>query len=285
MIDVLFNGILLGVLYTLLALGLSLAFGMMRIVNFAHGEFFTVGMFAAITAGDVFSTTTAFVVALVAAPFAGAAIAVVMDATVLRRIYDRDELATLLATWGFALILQQLYRHIWGSQPQSFTYPLSGTISVAGIQYPTYRVLAIGIGVVATIGFFLFFNRSSLGLKAQATIQDRSTASAMGIDTQQTTRSIFVVGAAIAAFSGVLFAPIGAASPTIGRTFIVLSFMIVIMGGLGSITGTVIASFVVGFIDSITSVLYSSVYAEAAIFGAVLVIMLLRPGGIAGVDA
>lgn len=269
---------MLGAILGLIAFGLSIAFGMMEIVNFAHGEFFAIGLYTYVSLVILgFDVITALPIALLAAPIVSGSVGLALERTVLKKLYDRHEITTLLATWGFALMMRQSFRWIWGSETRAVDFPLKGSVDLFFVSYGAYRLVILLFGVVSLFIIYVGIHRSDLGLKARATIQNREVAEALGINTKMTTRNMFLIGTAVAALAGVIYAPIVAISPNIGFNFVAISFVIVILGGLGDLGGTLIASFIVGISQSFIGYYYSPIMSDLFIYAIVLVIILVLP--------
>lgn len=282
----------------LTALGLSLVFGVMRVVNVAHGEFFMLGAVAAWFTSSLVPGHPAlgFAAALVVAPCFAAAVALVADQLVLKRVHYDPE-ATIVATIGLLYILQQLALMTFGPEARPVEAPFSSRIALPWVEfgksglslyYPwglsvtTYKLFVVGAAAAIVLAFWLFLSRSRLGLVMRATQLDREMAQAFGIPVGRVYSIVFGIGAGMAAVAAVLIVPIRQAHYLMGGDPLLLSFIVVIIGGLGSIRGTVVAALLIGLSDGIIAVFFSPTLAK--IFATLLVAMVLvyRPQGLFG---
>ncbi|MEM7177338.1 MAG: branched-chain amino acid ABC transporter permease [Pseudomonadota bacterium] len=285
----------------LTALGLSLVFGVMRVVNVAHGEFFMIG---AVVAWYVASTLAGhpaigFVAALVIAPLIAAGVAVIADRLVLKRLsYDPE--ATIVATIGILYILQQTALMSYGPEARPLVPPFNARIALPWIDfgengleiyYPwgfgttTYKLFVIGAAAAVLMGFWALLARSKIGLIMRATQLDRETALAFGIPVGRVYSMVFGLGAALAALAAVLIVPIQQAHYLMGGDPLLLSFIVVIIGGLGSIRGTVVAALLIGMSDGIISVFFSPTLAKIIATLLVALVLVFRPQGLYGKKA
>ncbi|MBY8977852.1 branched-chain amino acid ABC transporter permease [Rhodobacteraceae bacterium NNCM2] len=285
----------------LTALGLSLVFGVMRVVNVAHGEFFMIG---AVVAWFVASTLgghpgVGFVAALVIAPLIAAGVAIVADRLVLQRVnYDPE--ATIVATIGILYILQQTALMTYGPEARPVAPPFNARIALPWFEfgengfevyYPwgfgttTYKLFVIGAAIAILLGFWLMMSRSRIGLIMRATQLDRETALAFGIPVGRVYSLVFGFGAALAALAAVLIVPIQQAHYLMGGDPLLLSFIVVIIGGLGSIRGTVLAALLIGMSDGIISVFFSPTLAKIIATLLVALVLVFRPQGLYGKKA
>ena len=286
---------------SLTALGLSLVFGVMRVVNVAHGEFFMLGAIAAWFTSTQFAGNPAlgFIAALLVAPLFAGALAVVADRLVLKRVHYDPE-ATIVATIGLLYILQQLALMTYGPEARPVAPPFSSRIALPwfefgenglefyypwGLSVTTYKLFVICAAVAILIAFWLFLSRSKLGLVMRATQLDREMAQAFGIPVGRVYSIVFGVGAGLAAIAAVLIVPIQQAHYLMGGDPLLLSFIVVIIGGLGSIRGTVVAALLIGMSDGIIAVFFSPTLAKIIATVLVAMVLVYRPQGLFGKKA
>ncbi len=277
LIKQLLNGFSLVLFLTLIALGLTVIFGVMRVVNMAHGELMMIGAY---TAYGIAVAGYNFWLGLALAAFVTALIGIFMERSVIRFLYRRGDLSTLLATWGFSIIFQQIVKFIFGSQPQSVPSPFPGSVEFWGITYPAYRLFAIGMCLAVIVVVLLLFFRTHFGVSTRATIQNTETANIMGINTEAMFLFAFAFGAALAGLSGALIAPLIGVTPTMGLDFVAKAFFVVIVGGMGSLLGALGGGFVLGETESIFTVILNGTAAHIIVFIAVIILMLVKPKGL-----
>lgn len=260
-----------------IALGLTIIFGVMRVINMAHGDFFMLGAFTMVT---VSNSGLPVWVGIVLAPIVVGALGAAVERGIVRRLYGRRDLSTLLATFALSIAFEQLVDLIWG--PQSFTVraPINGTVTVIGATYPTYRLVAAGVAVLVIAAVALLIYRTAFGIRIRATMQDGETAAALGTNTHAITSSAFGLGTALAGLAGALMAPFVGVNYAMGLAQTVQSFLVVITGGMGSIGGTVGGGILIGGGQSALSVPLSGTVAEILVLLLAIFVMLLRPGGI-----
>lgn len=262
----------------LTALGLSLVFGVMRIVNVAHGEFFMLG---AIVTWYVAATTGSFLLALVAAPLAVATVAVLADRLVLRPIGYEPE-GTIVATIGILYILQQLVLMTYGPYARPVAAPVYFRVDFPWFGYSGYKLVVAGVAAVLLLATWVALSRTRLGLYLRATQQDREMAQAFAVPVERVYTIAFGVGAGLAAVAAALIVPVQQAHYLMGLDALLLSFVVVILGGLGSLRGTVVAAFVVGLSDGLISVLFSPTLAKIAATLLVGLVLAVRGRGLFG---
>ncbi|MFV0333969.1 MAG: branched-chain amino acid ABC transporter permease [Tropicimonas sp.] len=273
------NGVILGTLYLLMAIGFTLAFGVMRIVNFAHGEFYMLGAFFALIGVSWIGLPFALALALTAA------LAIVLGGLVERvvfRPFRADELSGMIASLGLAMILQNGALILFGPDPHSFPSLVSGVFRFGDLIVPKSRALALGIGVVILIGFYLFLMHTRIGRGLRALVQDQEVAAAYGVRLEVMYPLGLGLGVGLAAVAGGLMAPLFGVSPFIGATPLLKAFIVVILGGLGSIPGAALAAILLGLIESFTSSFISASAADIVTFALVVAVLLLRPSGLLG---
>lgn len=274
----LLEGLVSGLVLALTALGLSLVFGVMRIVNVAHGEFFMLG---AVLAWYFSSVSGSFALALIAGPLLVGGVALLVDRVVLRPIQYIPE-ATIVATIGLLYIIQQLVLLLYGPYARPVAPPVYFRIDFPWFGYSGYKLVVGGLAVVLLAATWLLMTRTTLGLYMRATQQDREAAQAFGVPVERIYAVAFALGAVLAALAGVLVAPIRQADYLMGLDALLLSFMVVIIGGLGSLRGTLAAAFLIGLIDGIVSIFVSPTLARILASGLVIVVLVLRPQGLLG---
>ena len=281
------EGTVLAAVLALTALGLSLVFGIMRVVNVAHGEFFMLGAVLAwfcsdLTAGLVGGPPWAgFLVALAVAPVAVGALAAAVDWLVLRRL-NHDPEATIVATIGLLYILQQAALSLYGPEARPVPAPVDWRIQLPWFGYPAYKFLVVAAAALLIAGVWLLLTRTRIGLVMRATQSDPETATAFGIPVERVYAGVFALGAALAALGAVLIVPIRQAHYLMGGEPLLLSFIVVIIGGLGSLAGTVVAALLIGLADGIVSTLVDPTLAKILATLAVAGVLVFRPQGLFG---
>ncbi len=247
----LLNGLQFGVMLFLMSAGLTLVFGVMGLINLAHGSLYMVGAFAA---AAVAAATGSFVLALMASLAAAAAAGAIIELTIIRRLYNRDHLDQVLATFALILIFSEGTRWIFGSFPLFLDVPqaLSGPITLpGGIEYPLYRLAIIGIGLGVATGLFAMINRTSVGIRIRAGEADREMIAALGVDIAKLYTFVFALGAALAGFAGALVGAIQSVQVGMGEPVLILAFVVIVIGGIGSIKGALVGALLVGMTDTL----------------------------------
>lgn len=262
----------------LIALGLAIVFGMMDIVNLAHGEFVTLGAFT-LAAVQQFGGAQAYWLALVLAPLVGALAGLALEASVIRHLYHRT-IDTLLATYAVSLIVQKLLELGFGKHPQLVFTPLGGAVHLFGTDYPSYRLFTIGAGLASIVACALLFRFSRFGLQLRAVIQNPAMAEALGIDTRRMNRSAFALGAALAAFAGVLVAPFVSVESHLGQSYLGKAFFVIVVGGIGSVLGSVTGSALIGSAETLLTYQVDPSLASALVLLLAIVVIRLRPQGL-----
>jgi branched-chain amino acid transport system permease protein len=274
------TGIALGSVYALLAVGLSLIFGMLTVVNFAHGAFFMVGAFLGVY---FLGITGNFWFSLLLTPLAVGLIGLVTERFLVRPLYGRGIDYPLLLTFGLSYVLIDAMRFVFGIEGLPSTTPtaLRGATNLGFGHFPTYRLFLIAITAVIMIALWLFIEKTKFGLIIRAGARDPEIVRVLGIDVSKIWLMVFVLGTAIAGLSGVLAAPTRAVNPEMGIPILAESFVVTVVGGMGSLPGAVIAGLLVGVVFSMTS-LFAPAYAEMSIFVLMAVVLLIRPQGFFG---
>ncbi len=277
------NALAQAALLFLLGVGLTLIFGIMRIVNFAHGSFYMLGAFVGYT---LVRLTGSFWLALVLAPLAVGAAGVAFEAGVLRRLYRRDDSAFLMVTFGLALVMGEVIQLLWGPQALPVAAPgaLSGVVFLLDNPFPIYRMFLIGAGAAIALGLWQFLEHTRLGLLIRATAQNADMVRALGTDVGLVRSTVFGIGCALAGLGGVLAAPLVTASLGMAASVIIEAFVIVIIGGMGSFPGSLLAALLIGFVQVFGEYFFPNL-ALALMYLAMLLVLVLRPAGLLGARA
>ncbi len=276
------EGTVLAFVLAVTALGLSLVFGVMRVVNVAHGEFFMLGaVIAWWVSTSVGMPLLGFVLALIAAPLFVGGIALATDWLILRRI-DYDPESTIVATIGLLYIIQEATLVLYGPEARSVEAPYYFRVEFPWFGYSGYKLIVAGISAALLLATWLALTRTNLGLYMRATQYDQETAQAFGISVRRIYATVFAVGAGLAAIAGVLVVPIQQAHYLMGHDPLLLSFIVVIIGGLGSLGGTLVAAFVIGISDGVISVFFSPTLAKILATLLVAFVLVFRPNGLFG---
>ncbi|PZQ59459.1 MAG: urea ABC transporter permease subunit UrtB [Phenylobacterium zucineum] len=276
-----FNGLSVASLYLLAALGLALSFGLMRVINMAHGELLMLGGYIAYLVMKAVPGTAGLLLALPAA-FAGSAlVGAAIEATLIRRLAARP-LDTLLATWGLSLILQQAARNIFGPIGVEVRAPawMNTAVSVGALSLPTTRILIILLCVLLLGGLALLLTRTRIGLLVRAVNQDRMMAAAVGIDVRRVDMVMFALGSGVAGLAGVALGLLGPVTPTVGQSYIVPAFLVVVMGGLGSITGSTVAAIILGLFSAMVQIFVDVSVSQVLTLVLVIAFIQFRPQGV-----
>lgn len=270
------NGLIWGLIVALIALGLALIFGVMGIVNMAHGDIYMAGAVLSFYVVGIFGN---FWLSLVLVPVIVILFAAPLERLVLRP-YEGYHSTSMIATVGISFIIQQIALGTYGGIPKKISNPWPMSFNFLGVDYPGYRFLVACISILILAGLWLFLYRTSYGILLRASMQDREMASAMGIDVNKILITTFVLGSVLAAVGGVLAAPIYQVFYLMGHDVILLSFIVVIIGGLGSLKGTLIAALALCSIEGVMASFLSPVQAKAAIFIIMIVVLMRRPRGL-----
>jgi len=274
------TGIALGAIYALLAIGLSLIFGMLTVVNFAHGAFFMVGAFVGLY---FLGLTGNFWFSLVLTPLVVGVIGLLTERFLVRRLYGRGIDDPLLLTFGLSWVLIEAMRVLFGVEGLSSSTPesLRGAVDLGFGYFPKYRLFLIAATAVVVLALWLFLEKTRYGLIVRAGARDGEIVKVLGVDVARVWWLVFGIGTAIAGLSGVLAAPTRAVNPEMGIPVLAESFVVTVVGGMGSLPGAVVAGLLVGVVFSLTS-LFAPALAELSIFVLMAVVLLLRPQGIFG---
>jgi branched-subunit amino acid ABC-type transport system permease component len=271
------NGIVTGMILALVASGLTLIFGIMDVVNFAHGELFMLGAYFGVV---VLTATGSFWIALVVATLMVALIGAALQVTTLRPLIGRDPLTTILTTFGISLVLQNYALWQFGPVARKIQEPFSGHFPLLYLEYPVYR-LVIALLSAAIIGaLWLFLKFGKYGIWIRATMQDRVMAQAMGIPVPWVYTAVFAIGAGMAAASGVLFGPLVGVNHAMGLDWILRAFIVVVVGGMGSLAGSVAAAIFISLLEAYASIWVSPAQAAIVSFVVLILTLLFRPTGL-----
>jgi branched-chain amino acid transport system permease protein len=273
------NGLLAGAYYLLIALGLTLIFSLGGLVNLAHGAFYALGAYFAVKLAD----TLGFAGALVVSPLAVAVVGLTVERLLFRRFYREDPALGLLLTFGLALVAEQALRWIFGAAPIPFSIPpaLKGQVFVGDFIYSKYRLLMLAIAAAAVAGLWLLLRRTPFGRVVRAGVQNPDMVAALGISLAPYMASVVALAVGLAALAGVLLAPISGVHPAMGTDILAASFVVVVIGGLGSFWGVVCAALIVGVVRGLT-VYFFPPAAEASMYLLMLLVLLFRPRGLFG---
>lgn len=274
------NGLLDGVYYLLIALGLSLIFSLGGIVNLAHGAFYAIGAYLTI----VLAPYLGFGGAIIASPLLVALIGIVIERGLFQHFYRRDPILSLLLTFGLAMVAEQALRMIFGAPPLSFSIPtaLRGQLFIGDFIYSRYRALLIVIAAACVIGLWFLLQRTSFGRVVRAGVQNPDMVDALGISLQPYMMAVAGIGIGLAGLAGVLLAPIYSIHPAMGQEIITPAFVVVVIGGLGSFWGVVVAALMVGLVKGVTIGLGYTQWSTAVIYLMMLLVLLFRPRGLFG---
>ena len=277
----LFNGLVNGSFYALLSLGLAVIFGIMRVVNFAHGAFYMLGAFAAYLLLQ--QLQIGFWPALLLAPLAIGAIAIVLERVLIRRLYGLDPLYSFLLTFGLTLMIQDGMRLRFGLQGQPYPAPgeLEGSVALGPLTYPAYRLFVIAFSILVCFAVWYVIERTRLGMVVRAATERAELTRALGINVDRWITPVFGFGIALAALGGVLAAPMRNVAPLMGSELIILTFAVVVIGGMGSIAGAVAAGFLVGALASVAAV-FNPALENTLAFALMALVLLVRPAGLFG---
>ncbi len=283
--QVLFGQVMLGLIngafYAMLSLGLAVIFGLLRIINFAHGALYMMGAFVAWFLLQYLGI--GYWGALIIAPIVVGLFGMVIERTMLRWLYQLDHLYGLLLTFGLALIIQGVFRHYFGSSGQPYGIPklLSGGYNLGFMFLPTYRAWVVIASLTACLGTWYAIERTKLGSYLRAATENPALVQAFGINVPRIITLTYGFGVALAAFAGVLAAPVYQVSPQMGADLIIVVFAVVVIGGMGSIMGSIVTGFALGVVEGLTKVFYPEA-SNTVIFVIMAIVLLIRPTGLFG---
>lgn len=275
------TGLALGVAVVLVALGLTIIFGLLDVINMAHGEFYAVGAYLALALG---ASGVSFWILLVIVPLVMLPVGYAVERGLIQRVFNLPDrhVTTLLLTFGLGLVIEEALKIIFGANTQRPPTPISGAVELMGVLLPSYRLFLIVIGAAIVIAVALIINKTTLGSLVRAAAFDSNMAASLGVPVKRVFAWTFAFGVALAGLAGVLLAPIYSVFPTMGRDFIFLAFTVVIVGGMGSIAGAVVAGLLLTQIQAISSLIVPPVWSDPILFGIMVVMLVVRPQGLFG---
>jgi branched-chain amino acid transport system permease protein len=275
-----FTGLVLGMIYVLLAIGLSLIFGLMTVVNFAHGALYMLGAYFGVF---LLGYTKSFWVALIVAPLMVGALGLLIERFLIRRLYGRSPDDPLLLTFGLSLILVEGVKVFWGKIGLTLDPPraLAGAVDLGFMVFPAYRLFLIAVTVAVLIALYFFLGRTNIGLIIRAGSRDPLMVRALGIDLGRVWLIVFGIGTALAGLAGILAGPMRGAYAEMGVTMVIESFVVIVVGGMGSLLGAVVAGLLIGQVVGLTT-LFVPKLAEIMVFVVMAVVLLVRPSGLFG---
>ena len=250
-IEQILNGLQLGMTLFLMSAGLTLVFGIMQVINLAHGSFYMIGAYVGAT---VTAQTGSFLLGVAAALAAAALAGMLVEVIVLRRLYEKDHLDQVLATFGLILFFNEITRMIWGRQPLFMDVPgqLSGSVEIfSGVAYPVYRIAVIGVGIAVSLFLYLLFTRTRIGMQIRAGASNRKMAAALGVNIRLLYTLVFGLGTLLAGLAGVMAGPILAVEAGMGESILILTFVVIVIGGIGSVRGALVGALLVGMVDTL----------------------------------
>lgn len=275
------NGLSIGVAVVLMALGLTIIFGLLDVINMAHGEFYAIGAYLAVA---LLGTGLSFWWALVLTPLLMAVLGYVTERGLIQRVFhskDRHTL-TLLLTFGIGIVLEDALKIVFGANPMRVEAPITGATEMVGLFFPNYRLFVMGFGALLIAAVWLLVFRTSLGAIVRAAAFDRHMTASLGVPVARVYAATFAFGVALAGLAGVLLAPIYSVFPTMGRDFVLIAFSVVIIGGMGSIKGAVLAGLLLTQVQAISSLFISPVWSDPLLFAIMVAVLMWRPQGLFG---
>ena len=280
LISQMFNGLVLGALLALISSGLTIIYGTLGVLNLAHGAMFMLGGYAGYVA---YSYTDSFILAVIAGSLFVMVVGVAMERIIIRHFYGRPDEDQLLVTFGISICMVELVRFAFGSL--SYTVPapkiFAGITSLGFMFYPTYRLALVGIIAAALLALFLVLYKTRIGMIVRAGIEDSVMVSSLGINVYRVFMIVFGIGAMAAGFAGIVNAPVVSLTPDMGDAILVQTFVVVVIGGVGSFPGAILGGLIAGEIISITSMINPG-YAYVMLFAAMTLVLVLRPHGLMG---
>ncbi len=271
------NGLVNGMILALVASGLTLIFGIMDVVNFAHGDLVMLGAFVGAT---TVALTGSFWIAMFGAVLTIAIFGALLQVTTLRPLLGRDPLTTILATFGISLVLQKYTIWQWGPTARAIREPISGQFTLFYLQYPWYRLGAALFAGLIIGALYLFLRRATFGVWIRASMQDRTMAQAMGIPVPLVHAVVFAIGAGMAASSGVLFGPLAGVTHNMGFDFTLRAFIVVVVGGMGNLGGSILAAIFISLLEAYASLVVTPAQAVIVSFVVLILTLLFRPTGL-----
>jgi len=274
-------GLVLGVAVILVALGLTIIFGLLDVINMSHGEFYALGAFIALALASI---GLPFWLLLLLVLLMMLPVGYIVERGLIQRVFHSGErhVTTLLLTFGLGLVMEDAFRLAFGPNPHKPATPIAGAIDVFGVFLPLYRLFLIAGGAVIVALVALVVYRTRLGAMVRAAAFDRHMAASLGVPVQHVYAGAFAFGVALAGLAGVLLAPIYSVFPTMGRDFILMAFTVVIVGGMGSIAGVIVAGLLLTQVQAISSLYISPVWSDPIVFGIMVIMLMVRPQGLFG---
>ena len=275
------NGLAIGVAVVLVALGLTIIFGLLDVINMSHGEFYAVGAYLALSLG---AAGVNFWLLLVLVPALMVPIGFAVERGLIQRVFNTPErhVTTLLLTFGLGLVIEEALKLVYGPNTQRPPNPIPGAMEFLCIFLPNYRLFLIVFGLLIVAAVALVVFRTRLGAMVRAAAFDRNMAASLGVPVARVYAGAFAFGVALAGIAGVLLAPIYSVFPTMGRDFILMAFTVVIVGGMGSIAGAVVAGLLLTQVQAIASLYISPVWTDPIVFGIMVLVLMVRPQGLFG---
>jgi branched-chain amino acid transport system permease protein len=282
LVSQLFNGLALGALLALISSGLTIIYGTLGVLNLAHGAMFMIGGYSGFVA---YQYTHSFVAAVVAGSLFVMLLGLLMERVIIRHFYDRPHEDQLLVTFGLGICFVEIVRLIFSSQSQTVPPPplLQGITNLGFMFYPTYRLAVVGIVAVALGALFLILYRTRLGMIVRAGIEDSVMVDSLGVNVYRVFMIVFGIGAMAAGFAGIINAPVVSLTPGVGDDILVETFVVVVIGGVGSFPGAILGGLIAGEIISVTS-MFNPGYAYVMLFAAMTLVLVVRPHGLLGVQ-
>jgi branched-chain amino acid transport system permease protein len=275
-----FNGLVLGALLALISSGLTIIYGTLGVLNLAHGAMFMMGGYAGFVAYDA---TGSYLLAVVAGSLFGMVVGVIMERVIIRHFYSRPNEDQILVTFGLSIVFVELVRFGFGSLSKTVPTPpwASGVTQLGFMLYPTYRLAVVGIVAVALLALYIVLYRTRLGMIVRAGIEDSTMVDSLGINVFRVFMIVFGIGAMAAGFAGIVNAPVVSLTPDMGEMILVQTFVVVVIGGVGSFPGAILGGLIAGQILSITSMINPG-YAYVMLFAAMTLVLVIRPRGLMG---
>lgn len=275
------NGLSLGMAVILMALGLTIIFGLLDVINMAHGEFYALGAYLGLT---LLAMGMNFWIVLVLVPLIMLPVGYLTERLLIQRVYHNKDrhILTLLLTFGLAIIMEDVFKIVYGPNALRPEVPISGAAELFGMMFPAYRVFLMALGVVIVACIWWVVYRTRWGAVVRAAAYDRDMAASMGVPVLRVYALTFAFGVALAGLAGVLLSPVYSVFPTMGKDFILMAFTVVIVGGLGSIKGAIIAGLLLTQVQALSSLHISPVWSDPLAFGIMVLVLMFRPQGLFG---
>ena len=274
------NGLQFGLMLFLLAAGLTLVFGIMDMINLAHGSLYMVGAYLTAAAAQA---SGSFALGLAAGVAGTALFGVALEVSVLRRLYQRDHLSQVLGTFAVLLMCNEAVRMLWGPQPILLNPPaaLAGPVTLwPGLDYPAFRLLVIGVGLAVALGLYGLIARTRLGMRVRAGASNREMATAMGSNVRALFTGVFAIGAALCAVAGAMLGPLVAVQVGMGESILILAFVVIVIGGIGSIRGALFGALLVGVVDTVGRSVVPAALASMLIYVLMAIVLFWKPEGL-----